>query len=555
MIIPTPSRSSPRPGSYALGPDTPLHVADPALAPVARVLREQLLPGTGCTLPPGRGGIELALDPDLAAGAGAGAGSGTEPGTEPGTGPDTEAYRLTITPDGIRIAAGGPAGAFYGVQTLRQLLPPHTLRRTALDEGPWELACVEIEDRPRFAWRGVLLDVARHFFTKRDVLRVLDQMALHKLNVLHFHLTDDQGWRLEVKRYPRLTEIGSWRTESKPGWNETGDGRPHGGYYTQDDIREIVAYAAARHILVVPEVDVPGHTQAAITAYPELGNTGAQLAVETGWGVKSNILNVSDGTLDFVRNVFDEVIELFPSPIICVGGDECPKDQWKASEAAQARMAELGLRNEDELQSWFIRQVSDHLEARGRQLLGWDEILEGGLPPAATIVSWRDNHGAVRAAREGHQVITSPARQVYLDYRASDSADEPVPVGTVLPVEEVYAFEPVPEELRGTPAAELVIGAQCGLWTEAIDNVRALDYQAFPRMSAFAETVWCAPSRDGAAFAERLAHHLERLEALGVEYRRPEGPRPWERRPGVRGRPVTMEEYLAEVEADTRNIR
>ncbi|AZM46312.1 beta-N-acetylhexosaminidase [Streptomyces sp. WAC 06738] len=539
MIIPTPSRSSPRPGSYALGPDTPLHVADPALTPVARVLREQLLPGTGCTLPPGRGGIELALAGDLAA--------------DPGAGP--EAYRLTIGPDGIRIAAGGPAGAFYGVQTLRQLLPPHTLRHSALDEGPWDLSCVEIEDRPRFAWRGVLLDVARHFFTKRDVLRVLDQMALHKLNVLHFHLTDDQGWRLEVKRYPRLTEVGSWRTESKPGWNETGDGRPHGGYYTQDDIREIVAYAAARHILVVPEVDVPGHTQAAITAYPELGNTGAQLAVETGWGVKSNILNVSDATLDFVRNVFDEVIELFPSPIICVGGDECPKDQWKASPAAQARMAELGLRNEDELQSWFIRQVSDHLQARGRQLLGWDEILEGGLPPAATIVSWRDNHGAVRAAREGHQVVTSPARQVYLDYRASDSPDEPVPVGTVLPVEEVYAFEPVPEELRGTPAADLVIGAQCGLWTEAIDNARALDYQAFPRMSAFAETVWCDATRDGTAFAERLAHHLDRLEALGVEYRRPEGPRPWERRPGVRGRPVTMAEYLAEVEADTRNIR
>ncbi len=547
MIIPTPSRSSPRPGSYALGPDTPLHVADPALAPVARVLREQLLPGTGCTLPPGRGGIELGLDAELAAAAGARTGDGTGAGAE--------AYRLTVAPDGIRIAAGGPAGAFYGVQSLRQLLPPHTLRRTALDEGPWELGCVEIEDRPRFAWRGVLLDVARHFFTKRDVLRLLDQMALHKLNVLHLHLTDDQGWRLEIRRYPRLTEVGSWRTESQPGWNDTGDGRPHGGYYTQDDVREIVAYAAARHILVVPEVDVPGHTRAALAAYPELGNTGEQLRVATGWGVKPDILNVSDATLDFVRRVFDEVVELFPSPIISVGGDECPKDQWKASPAAQARMAELGLRNEDELQSWFLRQVSDHLRAHGRQLLGWDEILEGGPPPAATVVSWRDNHGAVRAAREGHRVITSPARRVYLDYRASDSPDEPVPVGTVLPVEEVHAFEPVPAELAGTPAADLVIGAQCGLWTEAIDNVRALDYQAFPRLSAFAETVWCAAERDPADFAERLAHHLRRLEALGVEYRRPEGPRPWQRRPGVRGRPVTMAEYLAEVEADTRNIR
>ncbi|NGN65307.1 beta-N-acetylhexosaminidase [Streptomyces sp. A7024] len=534
MIIPAPSRTRPGTGTFALGPDTPLHVPDPELAPVAAVLREQLAPATGCHFPPGRGGIELALDAGLGA----------------------ETYQLTVAADGIRIAGGDAAGVFYGVQSLRQLLPPQTFRRAPLSAGPVLVGCTEIEDRPRFGWRGVLLDVARHFFTKRDVLRMIDLMALHKLNVLHLHLTDDQGWRLEIKRYPRLTEAGCWRHESQQGWDPGGDGRPHGGYYTQDDIREIVAHAATRHVTVIPEVDVPGHTQAAITAYPELGNTGEQLQVATGWGVGTRVLNVSDATLDFVRNVFDEVVELFPGTLIGVGGDECPKEEWKASEAAQARMAALGLRNEDELQSWFIGQVSDHLATRGRRLLGWDEILEGGLPPGATVASWRDHHGAVKAARAGHDVITSPAREVYLDYRQSASPDEPVPVGTVLPIEEVYAFEPVPEELAGTQAEERVLGAQCGLWTEAIDNVRVLDFQAFPRMSAFAETVWSSADRDAASFMTRLTeHHLPRLDALDVEYRPLDGPHPWQRRPGVRGRPVEMADYLAGVAHDTRNIR
>ncbi|WP_327291895.1 beta-N-acetylhexosaminidase [Streptomyces sp. NBC_01198] len=533
MIIPEPARSAARPGSYALGPATTLS-AEPALAAVAAVLREQLAPPTGCSFPDGPGGIVLGLDGALAA----------------------EEYRMSVTPEGVRITAGDAAGAFYGVQTLRQLLPPPVFRRAAVaPESGWEVPCVEIEDRPRFGWRGCLLDVARHFVPKADVLRLIDLLALHKLNVLHLHLTDDQGWRLEIRRYPRLTEVGAWRRESSPGWNEAGDGRPHGGYFTQDDIREIVAFAAARHVTVVPEVDIPGHTRAAIAAYPELGHAERPLEVGTRWGVGSDILNVAEPTLNFFHHVFEEVMELFPGPYISVGGDECPKDQWRDSPAAQARIRELGLGGEDELQSWFIGRFAAQLTGSGRRLLGWDEILEGGLPPGATVVSWRDHHGAVRAAEAGHDVVTSPARSVYLDYRQSGDPREPVPVGTVLSLAEVHAFEPVPAELRGTPAQDRVIGAQCALWTEAMDSPRVIDYHAFPRLSAFAETVWCTGARDFAGFTARLPAHLRRLDAIGVEYRRAEGPLPWQTRPGVRGRPVELADYLAGVAADTRNIR
>ncbi|MEV6103993.1 beta-N-acetylhexosaminidase [Streptomyces sp. NPDC051940] len=532
MLIPKPVRHEPQPGSFELARDTPL-AYDPALERVADLLRAQLTPATGCRFPDGPGGIALALDPALG----------------------EEAYRLSVTADGVRITGGDGAGAFYGVQSLRQLLPPRVYRRATVKHDPWLVPCAEIEDRPRFGWRGCLLDVARHFLPKDDVLRLIDLLALHKLNVLHLHLTDDQGWRIEIRRYPLLTEVGSWRRESSPGWNAEGDGRPHGGYYTQEDLREIVAFAADRHITVIPEIDLPGHTQAAIAAYPWLGNTGEQLAVRTRWGVGVHVMNPGDEALDFFRHVLDEVVELFPSPLVSVGGDECPKDEWKTGAVARARMAELGLRNEDELQSWIIRQFSAHLAAHGRRLLGWDEILEGGLAPDATVVSWRDHHGAVKAARAGHDVVTAAARSVYFDYRQSADPAEPIPVGTVLPLEEVYAFEPVPAELSGTAAAARVLGSQCGLWTEAMDSSRVVDYQAFPRMSAFAETVWSGAGRNFAEFAERLALHLRRLDALGVEYRRPSGPLPWQTRPGVRGRPVEMADYLAGVAEDTGNIR
>ncbi|WP_396992391.1 beta-N-acetylhexosaminidase [Nonomuraea phyllanthi] len=529
LIVPKPVKHEPRPGTFVLDRETSL-AADPALSAVAAWLRGELAPVTGGELPPaGSGGIRLTLG-DL----------------------PPEAYRLTVGPT-VEIVAGGPAGAFYGAQTFRQLLPPAAFRRAG--GGPFEVPGAYVEDAPRFGWRGCLLDVARHFMTKADVLRFIDLIALHKLNVLHLHLTDDQGWRIEIRRHPRLTEVGAWRKESQTGWNGAMDGRPHGGYYTQEDIKEIVAYAAARHVMVVPEIDLPGHTQAAIAAYPELGNLDTPLEVRTTWGIGQNVLNVEDGTVKFFQDVLDEVLELFPSPYIVLGGDECRKDQWRASPAAQRRIAELGLRDEEELQSWFMRQFDVYLAARERRLVGWDEILEGGLAPGAVVASWRGELGAVAAAMAGHDVVNCSNTSVYFDYRQGPGEDEPVPFGTVLTLEDVYAFEPVPAELRGEPAAERVLGAQCGVWTELIDSSRRVDYMAFPRLAAFAETVWCPPERDLPDFHARLAGHLPRLDAIGVEYRRADGPLPWQTRPGVPGRPEDPERWQAQLDAWTSNLR
>ncbi|MEU9157139.1 beta-N-acetylhexosaminidase [Streptomyces sp. NPDC048417] len=470
-----------------------------------------------------------------------------------------EAYRLTVDGQGVAIVGASEAGVFHGAQTFRQLLGPDAFRRAPVSSRrSWEVPAVVIHDAPRFRWRGLMLDVARHFMPKEGVLRYLDLMAAHKLNVFHLHLTDDQGWRIRIERHPRLTEVGSWRARTKfghrasPLWEE----KPHGGYYTQDDIREIVAYAAARHITVVPEIDVPGHSQAAIAAYPELGNTdvltasiagGTALSVWDSWGISPNVLAPTDNTLRFYEGVFEEVLELFPadaaefSAFIHVGGDECPKDQWRASPAAQARMKELGLADEDELQSWFIRHFAKWLSARGRRLIGWDEILEGGLAEGAAVSSWRGYGGGIAAARAGHEVVMCPEQHVYLDHRQADGADEPVPIGFVRTLEDVYRFEPVPPGLDASEAGR-VLGTQANVWTEVMENHARVDYQAFPRLAAFAEVAWSAlpapEQRDFAAFEHRMAAHYRRLDALGVAYRPPTGPLPWQRRPGVPGRPI-----------------
>ncbi|MER7717252.1 beta-N-acetylhexosaminidase [Streptomyces flaveolus] len=462
---------------------------------------------------------------------------------------EPEAYRLSVIRDRcVEIRGGGPAGVFWGAQTLRQLLGPEAFRRAPVRPGvtlavPHQI----IADAPRLRWRGLMLDVARHFMPKEGVLRYLDLMAAHKLNVLHFHLTDDQGWRIEIKRYPELTRTGSWRARTKyghrasPRWEE----KPHGGFYTQDDIREIVAYAAERHITVVPEIDVPGHSQAAIAAYPELGNTDvvdtAALTVWDTWGVCENVLAPTDGTLRFYEGVFEELLELFPSEFVHVGGDECPKGQWQRSPAAQARIKELGLAGEDELQSWFIKHFDRWLTARGRRLIGWDEILEGGLAEGAAVSSWRGYAGGVAAARAGHDVVMCPEQQVYLDHRQDPGEDEPVPIGFVRTLEDVYRFEPVPPELTPEEAAH-VLGTQANVWTEVMETQARVDYQVFPRLAAFAEVAWSAlpapDERDFADFERRMAAHYRRLDALGVAYRPPAGPLPWQRRPGVLGRPI-----------------
>jgi hexosaminidase len=530
-LIPAPRKGwwvPPSQGAFPLDEETVLH-AEPGTEGVARRLRETLCAATGLPFAEGRddNGIVLRVDPGLA----------------------PEAYRVVVDGYAIRIDGGSAAGVFWGTQTFRQLLGPDAFRRAPVDPDrrEWLLPMVVIEDAPRFGWRGLMLDVARHFMPKDGVLRYLDLMAAHKLNVLHLHLTDDQGWRVEIKRYPRLTEIGAWRSRTKfghrasPHWEE----KPHGGYYTQDDIREIVAYAAERHIRVVPEIDVPGHSQAAIAAYPELGNTDvidtASLTVWDNWGISPNVLAPTDNTLRFYEGVFEELLELFPGEFVHIGGDECPKEQWRKSPGAQARIEELGLAGEDGLQAWFIGHFDKWLSARGRRLIGWDEILEGGLAQGAAVSSWRGYAGGIAAARAGHDVVMCPEQFVYLDHRQDTGEDEPVPIGYVRTLEDVYRFEPVPPELTAAEARH-VLGTQANVWTEVMEDPARVDYQVFPRLAAFAEVAWSAlpapRERDFADFDRRMAAHYRRLDALGVAYRPPAGPRPWQKRPGVPGRPL-----------------
>lgn len=537
-LIPSPSDSTAyaADATFTLTPGTALE-AGPGTEGTAHWLRSAVGAATGLPFPPavhghpgpgGDGVVRLAVD-----------------ATVPG-GP--EAYRITVDPaSGVRITGAGPAGVFWGAQTFRQLLHPDAFRRAPVGARAWHVPACHLVDAPRFAWRGFMLDVARHFMPKDGVLRYVDLMAAHKLNVLHLHLTDDQGWRVEIRRHPELTRTGAWRERTRIGLrgDEVWDERPHGGYYTQDDIREIVGYAAQRHITVVPEIDLPGHSQSAIAAYPELGNADVvdttSLKVLTSWGVNPNVLAPTDTVLRFYEEVFTEILELFPGEFVHIGGDECPKEQWRASPAAQARIKDLGLRDEDELQSWIIRHFDGWLAARGRRLIGWDEILEGGLADGAAVSSWRGYAGGIAAARAGHDVVMCPQTHVYLDWRQSESPDEPVPIAHARTLEDVYRFEPVPGELTPDQARH-VIGAQANLWTETLDSARAVDYMAFPRLAAFAEVAWSAlpapAERDWPGFQSRMRAHYARLDALGVEYRPPAGPLPWQRRPGVVGRPV-----------------
>ncbi|MFG3207605.1 beta-N-acetylhexosaminidase [Streptomyces sp. NPDC048192] len=536
-LIPAPSSlTAPSPGGgtgFVLDADTGIEATD-GTGRVARWLRTTVGAATGLPLAPHRDGgsrILLRITPALEDELG---------------GP--EAYRLSADGSLVHIDGASEAGLFWGAQTFRQLLGPEAFRRAPVSgRTEWEVPAVTVRDAPRFRWRGLLLDVARHFMPKDGVLRYLDLMAAHKLNVFHFHLTDDQGWRIEIKRYPKLTETASWRPRSRfghrasPLWEE----KPHGGYYTQDDIREIVAYAAERHITVVPEIDVPGHSQAAIAAYPELGNTDVvdttALTVWDDWGISANVLAPTDTVLRFYEGVFEEILELFPSWFVHVGGDECRKDQWAASATAGNRITALGLADEDELQAWFIGHFDSWLAARGRRLIGWDEILQGGLAKGAAVSSWRGYGGGIAAARAGHDVVMCPEQYVYLDHRQAPGEDEPVPIGYVRTLEDVYRFEPVPDGLTEAEARH-VLGTQANVWTEVLEDAARVDYQAFPRLAAFAEVAWSslpAPAqRDFAGFERRMTAHYARLDALGVAYRPPAGPRPWQKRPGVAGRPI-----------------
>ncbi len=466
-----------------------------------------------------------------------------------------EAYRLTSGAAGVRIIGGSPAGVFYGAQALLQLLPPQVYRKAPTGAVAWTVPAVTIEDAPRFGWRGVMLDVARHFMPKHDVLRFIDLMAMHRLNVLQLHLTDDQGWRLEIKGYPRLTEIGGWRSESQVGARPDcpGDGRPHGGFYTQDDIREIVAYAGARNITVVPEIEMPGHVQAVLAAHPDYGVTGQELDVGTRWGIIDHVANAEETTVRFFCDVLDEVAEIFPSEFIHVGGDECPRRQWEDDPRTQQLMRERGITREADVQAWFMGRIGEHLTGLGRRMVGWDEILEGEIPAGSVVSSWRGLQGAITAARKGIDVVSCPDNRVYLDFRQSDGPDEPIPVAIPLTVERAYGFEPVPPELDAA-AARHILGGQANIWTEHMDSPRTVDFFAFPRLCAIAEVLWSHGPKDLDDFRRRLTEHLRRLDEIGVEYRHADGPRPWQRRPGIPGRPTSMADWMARTEALVADI-
>ena len=431
-----------------------------------------------------------------------------------------EAYRLKVAKNGVTITAPTEAGVFYGIQSLRKSLP------VALN-AEISLPAVEINDYPRFGYRGAHFDVARHFFSVEEVKTYIDMMALHNMNRLHWHLSEDQGWRIEIKGYPKLTEIGSQRKETVIGRNSGKyDGKPYGGFYTQEEAKDIVAYAAERYVTVIPEIDLPGHMQAALAAYPELGCTGGPYEVWPMWGVSDNVLCAGeDATLRFIDGVLTEIMEIFPSKLIHVGGDECPKTKWETCPKCQARIKQLGLTSdgkhtkEEKLQSFIINHAEKFLNDHGRQIIGWDEILEGGLAPNATVMSWRGEVGGIEAAKQKHDVIMTPNTYLYFDYyQSQDIANEPFAIGGYLPVDRVYSYEPLPAEL--TPAEQkYIIGVQANLWTEYIPTFSHAQYMVLPRWAALSEVQWTMPEKKNYTdFLIRLPRLINWYEAEGYNY-------------------------------------
>ncbi len=454
---------------------------------------------------------------------------GSPPPVAPGEGlpgVEAEAYELEVRGGNITLQATALPGVFYGLETLRQLMDG-----AAVDSDPTQppssvvIPAVDIDDAPRFRYRGMHLDVGRHFFPPSFIKRYLDYLATFKMNVFHWHLTEDQGWRIEIKAYPRLTEVGSCRTETILEKNfdpYVGDGVPYCGFYTQDEIRDVVEYARERFITVIPEIEMPGHSVAALAAYPELACTQGPFQVSTVWGVTQDIYCPKEETFQFLEGVLTEVMDLFPSPYIHIGGDEAPKARWEESDIAQEIIRREGLADEHELQSWFIRRIESFLNRNGRRLIGWDEILEGGLAPDATVMSWRGTAGGIAAAKEGHDVIMTPNSHLYLDHYQGNADTEPLAIGGFSPLERVYAYEPVPPELSRTEATH-ILGAQGNLWTEYIASPDLVEYMLLPRMLALSEVVWSPErSRNFEGFLERLPPSLQKLDRMGANYRIPD---------------------------------
>lgn len=531
-VIPVPVRVMPEAGFFALRADTWISIPpDPSVARIAAYFVGLLhaTPGIELKVRQASGAnspssvIELRLDPATPAAT-------------------AEAYTLEITSRRIVASASNPRGLFYAMVTLWELCtsavrPPGTAPPERL-----RLPAMRISDAPRLAWRGLMLDSARHFQSPQFVMRYVDWMALHKLNVLHWHLTDDQGWRLQIEKYPRLTEVGAWRVPAGPAAAAdidpaTGRPRLYGGFYSQDDVRQIVAHAAERNITIVPEIDMPGHATAAIVAYPRLGATEhPPTTIPADWGIYPNLYNVDEGTFTFLEDVLDEVMALFPGQYIHVGGDEAVKDQWKSSAQVQARMRELHIADEQALQSYFVQRIEKYLNAHGRRLIGWDEILEGGIAKNATVMSWRGSEGAQAAIAAEHDAVLSPWPTLYFDNRQGTGIAEPPGRGRVISLKDVYDFNPMPSPMTAGQQQHL-LGLQANVWTEHIRTEDRVEYMTFPRAAAVAELGWsAADSHDWSGFIRRLPSEFARYRALGLHYSddalRPAGaqePGPFER--------------------------
>ena len=431
-----------------------------------------------------------------------------------------EAYQLKVDASQVVISSPSEAGVFYGIQTLRKAVD-------VAEGSNVELPAVEIKDQPRFGYRGMMLDVGRHFFSMDEIKTYIDMMALHNINRFHWHLSEDQGWRIEIKKYPKLTEIGSMRKETVIGHNSGKyDGKPYGGFYTQEQAKEIVAYAAERYITVIPEIDLPGHMQAALAAYPELGCTGGPYEVWTQWGVSDNVLCAgNDQTIQFIKDVLAEIVEIFPSEYIHVGGDECPKVKWSTCPKCQARIKALGLKSdnkhtkEERLQSYVIHEAEEFLNSKGRKMIGWDETLEGGLAPNATVMSWRGEAGGIEAAKQHHDVVMTPNTYLYFDYyQSKDTETEPMAIGGYLPIERVYSYEPMPKSLS-PEEQKYIVGVQANLWTEYIPDFKQVQYMVLPRMAALSESQWCAPEKKNyEAFLQRVSRLVNIYAKNGWNY-------------------------------------
>ena len=500
-LIPQPKKLQPQQGVFVMKKGMSVSVENELFSPVAALLVGQAnkVASLGLSLNKGKSGaISFHMNPSIA----------------------KEAYVLKVASKKIEIEASTGAGAFYALQTLMQLMPP-AMSGDVANATSISIPNCTIEDEPRFGYRGLMLDVGRYFFSVEDIKRFLDVMAMYKLNTFHWHLTEDQGWRVEIKKYPLLTQISSVRKESMLGHyrDRKYDGKPHGGFYTQEQIKEVVAYAASKYITVIPEIEMPGHSQAVLAAYPQLGcNPDKIYQVATRWGVSEDVLAPREETFRFLEDVLTEVMALFPGQYIHIGGDECPKTQWRESRFCQNLMKQLGLKNEDELQSYFIRRIDQFVTSKGKKLLGWDEILEGGLSPNAMVMSWRGVKGGVEAAKQKHDVVMSPNSFFYLDYYQGDAKTEPLAIGGDLPLSKSYSFEPDLPELTEEETKH-VVGIQANVWTEYISNIKYAEYMTYPRALALAEIAWSPKApKDYPGFKKRLTAHLPHMDARKINY-------------------------------------